>query len=62
VVFHVGNRKIPARVVLEVLEGRTVDPVVVDAITEFLTTVVVEAVRVVRGRFAAGLDNGGGQK
>lgn len=61
-IFYVGNKMIPARAVLEVLEGRSGEPAVVVAITEFLTTVMSEAVHTVRGRFAAGLDNGGGQK
>ena len=56
-VFHVGNQTIPVQLVLEVLEGRQSEPVVVVAITEFLTTVMAEAVHTVRGRFAAGLDN-----
>lgn len=61
-VFHVKGRKVTTQEVMAALEGKTMDLETISAITEFLTTVVAEAVHTVRGRFAAGLDNGGGSK
>lgn len=54
-VFHVGARTITVREVLAILEEKTSDSEVVEAITRFLTEVMVEAVHTVRGRFAAGI-------
>jgi len=54
-VFFVGDREITTREVLDVLEGRSVDSAIVEAISGFFRDTMAEAMRVVRGRFAAGL-------
>lgn len=56
-VFSVHECQITGQEVLLVLNGNSDNMEVVSAISEYFVATVIEAMRIVRGRFAKGLDN-----